>query len=360
MNPRLDAFVRDALSRGESRDRIRAALTAARWRAEEVDAALAQWADVEFPVPVPRRDTAISAREAFLYLVLFATLYVATYNTGAILFSLIERWLPDALDRSGARFAGMLTMLRWAVASLVIALPVFLYTNRLIARALAREPEQRVSGVRRWLTYLTLFVAALVLIGDFVVVLRGLLAGELAARFLLKAAVVAGIAGVVFRHYLADLRRDEGEAPAPARAASWLGRAGVAAMAITAVAGLVSVGTPGRARVRELDARRVGDVQEISVAVLGHFGQYGRLPGSLEELAATPVAPSLGIRDPQTHEVYRYAVVDSLHFELCATFAETDSLAPFGGGPSEFWRHGPGEKCYAFEARRAQPVSVTR
>ncbi len=357
MNAALDRFVRDAISRGIPRDQIRAVLTQARWRPEEIDAAMSQWAEVEFPVPVPRRSTQLSAREAFLYLLLFATLYVAAFHTGAILFALIERWLPDALDTGGwdPRLAG----LRWAVASLVIALPVFLYTNRLIGGALAREPEKRASGVRRWLTYLTLFVAALVLIGDFVVVLRGLLAGELPVRFVLKAGVVAAIAGVVFRHYLVDLRRDETEAPV-ARAGGWLGRAGVVAMLLVAVAGLVAVGTPGRARVREFDRRRVEHLQTLSNAVSSYRMQTGRLPVTLAEMAALPGLGQSDSRDPQTHAPYEYTLVDSVRFELCATFTAADSIGPWSTTVSDFWRHDAGRACFTFTAGRGGVVTPLR
>ncbi len=355
MHAALEQFVRDALARGVSRDKIRAALTQARWRPEEIDAALARWAEVDFPVPVPRRDPALSAREAFLYLLLFATLYVAAFHTGAILFTMIERWLPDALVRSD--FDPSLAGLRWSVAALLIALPVFLYTNRLIGRALAREPEKRASDVRRWLTYLTLFVAALVLIGDFVVVLRGLLAGELPMRFVSKAAVVAAIAGIAFRHYLSDLRRDEIDAPT-GRASGWLGRVGVVGMLAVAVLGLVTVGTPRRARVAELDRRRVQNIQVLSNTISNYRTQNGRLPVTLDELAASPAMGANEWHDPQSLQPYEYTVVDSVRFDLCATFATVDSLAPWNTQPSDFWRHGVGRRCFRFSAGSAGAVTL--
>ena len=220
MNAELRQFVRDALGRGVAREEIVRTLRQAGWRADEIDAELGRWADVPFAVPVPRRRPQLSAREAFLYLVLFATLYLAAFDTGAVLFELIERAFPDALHRPIGDWN--VTSLRWSVASLIIGLPVFLYTQRLIGRALAADPDKRSSGVRRWLTYLTLFLAALVLIGDFVVVLTRFLSGEIVPRFLLKAGVVFAIAGIAFRHYLTDLRRDEVDAPARA-GVSWLG-----------------------------------------------------------------------------------------------------------------------------------------
>jgi hypothetical protein len=106
VNADLTQFVRDALARGVPRDTIRAKLAEARWRPEEIDAALASWADTEFPIPVPQRRAYLSAREAFLYLVLFVTLYTSAFNVGAMLFQFIERWLPDPRPRAAGRAAG--------------------------------------------------------------------------------------------------------------------------------------------------------------------------------------------------------------------------------------------------------------
>ncbi len=88
---------------------------------------------------------------------------------------------------------------------------MFLYVARYLGRELARNPIKRLSAVRRWLTYLTLFLAATVLIGDMIALVYNLLGGEIAVRFLLKVLVAAVIAGAIFGYYLWDIRRDEVE-----------------------------------------------------------------------------------------------------------------------------------------------------
>ena len=65
--------------------------------------------------------------------------------------------------------------------------------------------------MRRWLTYLTLAIAAGILIGDSTTLVYNVLDGEVAVRFLLKVLTTGGIAGAVFTYYLRDLRRDEKE-----------------------------------------------------------------------------------------------------------------------------------------------------
>ena len=205
----LELFVRDALIKGASRDTIEAALTNAGWTPDQTRDALNAYAEVEFSVPVPKPRPYLSPREAFLYLVLFATLYLSAYHLGSLLFDFINRAFPDAADPDNAR--NFAQSMRWSVASLVIAFPVFLFVARHLGQDLARNPVKRLSAVRRWLTYLTLFVAATVLIGDLITLVYNMLGGELSVRFTLKVLVVALIAGSIFSYYLRDLRHEERE-----------------------------------------------------------------------------------------------------------------------------------------------------
>lgn len=207
----LELFVRDALVRGETRPAIEAALADAGWPPEQVRAALAGWADVAFAVPVPKPRPYLSPREAFLYLVLFATLYLSAWHLGSLLFDLINAALPDPADPPYA-VAGRDDSMRFSVASLVVAFPVYLFVARLLSRELARNPVKRLSAVRRWLTYLTLFLAVTAIVCDLIALVHSLLGGDLTLRFVLKVLVVGAIAGPIFWFYLVDLRREEREA----------------------------------------------------------------------------------------------------------------------------------------------------
>ncbi|HEY2897823.1 MAG TPA: DUF5671 domain-containing protein [Gemmatimonadaceae bacterium] len=203
----LDRFVRAALEKGQDRIAIASALDRAGWPHEEVSSALAAYADIPFPVAVPLPRASLSAREMFLYLVLFTALYISVWNFGSLLFELIDRAFPDVTQR---RYGGYSTeSIRWAVSALIVAFPVFLWTSRYIGRRLAANPAGRLSPARRWCTYITLFIAVAVLIGDGTTLIYNLLGGELTVRFVLKALVVAGIAASALLYYLRDLRHEE-------------------------------------------------------------------------------------------------------------------------------------------------------
>jgi len=202
----LELFVREALLRGQTRESIRKALLEAGWTAEQASTAIAAYADVSFAVPVPKPRAQLSAREAFLYLLLFTTLYLSCYHLGSLVFDLINRAYPDPTDRN-MRFVA--DSMRWSIAYLIITFPVFIFLANYIGRDVARSPIRRLSPIRRWLTYLTLFVAAGALIGDLTTLVYSVLAGELTIRITLKVLVVLVIAGAVFGYYLADLRKEE-------------------------------------------------------------------------------------------------------------------------------------------------------
>lgn len=196
-------FTRQALAQGQHKSEVDRILREAGWSQDEVHDALASFADVEFPVPVPRPRPQPSAWEAFLYLLLFTTLYSSAYSLGSLLFEFIELAFPDPASRA----VWAPSQVRWAISTLVIAFPVFAYVTMRIAHLLSADPTRRGSPVRKWLTYIAALIAALIVIGDLVALVYSVLSGELTIRFVLKAVVVGAIAGGIFTYYLSGLRQ---------------------------------------------------------------------------------------------------------------------------------------------------------
>jgi membrane protein YqaA with SNARE-associated domain len=206
LSSELVGFVKAGLERGLPREQLRDALLQAGWPSDQVSQALAGFADVQFPIPVPRPSSAASSRETFMYVVMFATLIVSAYSLGNLIFELINRMLPDPAQQA---FGSTLQAIRWSLASVIVAFPIFVYVASLIDREVRAHPIKRASRVRKQLTYVTLFIASFVLIGDVITVVYNFLGGELTLRFLLKVLTVGAIAGSVFGYYLRDLRAGE-------------------------------------------------------------------------------------------------------------------------------------------------------
>jgi hypothetical protein len=204
----LEWFARESLLRGLGKAEIRTAMLAAGWTDDQVGNVLNAYADAPFPVPIPKPRPQLSARDAFLYLVLFTTLYFSAYNLGSLLFDFIDRALPDP---TVPVYRSLWDGMRWSVSALIVAFPTFLFLSYHIGKDVARNPVKRLSPIRRWLTYLTLFIASCVLIGDGTTLIYNALGGELTSRLALKVLTVGAIAGTVFGYYLSDLRREERE-----------------------------------------------------------------------------------------------------------------------------------------------------
>jgi hypothetical protein len=206
-DPTLTAFVHESLLSGASRQETERVLLEAGWSKHQINSALSAYSSVEFPVPVPKPKAQLSARDAFMYLVMFGMLYVSAYNLGNLLFQFINLAFPDALIQEYGDFTGM--RIRWSISSLLVAFPVFLFVSARISKSIVQDPTQRTSGIRKWLTYLTLSVAACVIVGDLIYLINSLLSGELKVRLLLKVLTVGLISGSIFWFYLWSMRADD-------------------------------------------------------------------------------------------------------------------------------------------------------
>ena len=209
-NQTLDIFIREALNRGETRPRISTALIAAGWTQKEVDNALDDYAETDIGLAVPKPRAYVSAREAFLYLVLFILLGVVAWNLGSLLFALIDIAIPDELDNEYGFFFGSRDMqIRQAIAGLVVGGPLFAWLALHIRKQRRTNPAMQRSRVRKWLTYIALIIASCTLIGDAISLVYSFLAGELSTRLLLKLLVVAVLAGGVFFYFIRDAEQGD-------------------------------------------------------------------------------------------------------------------------------------------------------
>jgi hypothetical protein len=176
------------------------------WPEEDVYRALADHFEARNSLSVPVYKRSGSAKDAFLYLLSFSTLATWTIGFGSVMFTLIDRWFKDPLSPSNYYSAGYYQMAD-SLACIIVAFPVYLLTMRYVTRDLEVHPEKLESGVRKWLTYIALLIAALIVVGDLITFLTYFLRGELTARFVAKVATALVIAGGVFWYYKGSLAK---------------------------------------------------------------------------------------------------------------------------------------------------------
>jgi membrane protein YqaA with SNARE-associated domain len=202
----LHAFIDASKAKGATDDFLVDLLREQGWAAKDIYAAFGRYYQslTGLPVPVRAGGAGEAARDAFLYLLAFSTLATWTIALGSLVFTYIDRWLPDPLVRRG--YEG-LYQVSSQMACIIVGFPIYLLVMRFILREVETRPEKLESGIRKWLTYIALLIAAGTVIGDLITFLTFFLQGDLTARFLLKVVTVVVIAGGVFGYYLESLKR---------------------------------------------------------------------------------------------------------------------------------------------------------
>lgn len=293
------------------------------------------------------------AKDVFAYLLTFVMLYLGAINLIALLWQVVGVQFPDptALD-----WMNPYDTMRNSIATLIIVWPVFLLMSRYLVSDLKHHQEKIELWVRRWLTYLTIFVASLTIIIDLITLLNSFLGGELTTRFVLKVLAVLIVAACVLGYEFWELKRrpDEGK-----KQMRLMVVGSVVVIIASIIGGFYFVGTPKTARLQKFDSERVSELQTLQSQLVTYWNQKGALPDELSAL----VDPLSGFElplDPDTNQSYEYKKTGELTFELCAMFAretpkwEKSQQRPpymmydaYGNQTSDNWDHGVGEKCYA-------------
>ena len=132
-------------------------------------------------------------------------------------------------------------------------------------------------------------------------------------------------------------------------AGTWFLGAAVTVVIVAIVAGLLVLGSPTEERARRLDDRRVADLQGIMAATDLYWTRHDRLPGSFAELSGEP-GVTIVTEDPERAETYGYQPLDSIRYELCATFDRASEEISRDPG-RDLWLHGTGRQCFELEAK---------
>ncbi len=95
-----------------------------------------------------------------------------------------------------------------SLARMIVAFPIYLLTIRYINRELEAHSEKFESSIRKWLTYLALFLTATIAVCDLITFLTFLLRGEVTSRFIAKVVTILVIAGGIFWYYMGSVAHE--------------------------------------------------------------------------------------------------------------------------------------------------------
>ncbi len=292
------------------------------------------------------------AKDVFAYLLTFVMLYLGAIDLIALLWQIVSVQFPDPASFG---WINPYDSMRNSIASLIIVWPVFLLMARYLASDLKRFPEKTELWVRRWLTYLTIFVAAITIIIDLITLLNSFLGGELTTRFVLKVLVVLLVAVGVLGYEFWELKRKPQEGTQQMRL---MAIGSMLLIVLSIIAGFYFVGTPKTARQQKLDSERVSDLQNLQSQTVNYWNQKDQLPAALSDLS-DPLTGFEVPLDPETNQPYEYKKTGDLTFELCAVFSgptpkwERQQQKPeymrydmMGNLMTDDWMHETGRTCF--------------
>ncbi|MDO8505919.1 MAG: DUF5671 domain-containing protein [bacterium] len=305
-----------------------------------------------------------SPREVFLHLLAIVTLYMSAFNFGRLIFGYINRSFPDLLE--GRYYSNVMSneSMRWSIAMLIIGFPIYFFTTRFLQRLYARNPWEQTRRIRKWLVYLTLFLAAVVVIGDLVTLIYTFLGGELTVRFALKVFTVFGVAAAIFGYYFWELKHFRESGDEDENTSKWNSRiryfVGAIILMVVAnvVVGFFMVGSPKKERLARFDGQRINDLQMLQNEIINFWQMKSRLPLTLDELK-NDITGFIPPYDPETKIPYQYASASPLEFELCGNFSsstQSDSMeksrlavpypiSAYDGFGN--WNHEAGRVCFS-------------
>ncbi|MES2315734.1 MAG: DUF5671 domain-containing protein [Patescibacteria group bacterium] len=284
-----------------------------------------------------------SAKDIFINLGAIVALYTTVVSLVNLLFTIINNAYPQI--NNGYSFLGS-TSISWPVATIIIFFPIYILLMWLLEKDYKVNPDKQNSGIHKWLTYITLFLAGITLAIDLITILYYFIDGqEVTTAFLLKVLALFIIVGLIFYYYLADARN---KLTAKSRN---MFRIIALVIAIAAIVwGFAVLGSPRSQRLMKYDEQKVNDLTNIKGSLESYYATHGSLPASLQEATASDYyVPAV---DPQSNLPYEYTKTGAQTYDVCAEF---NTATPPATKPNiymrpigyESWTHPAGHYCFS-------------
>ena len=312
----------------------------------------------------------------FLSLGVLVSLIVSVTAFINLAFEILNQKFPDILNGAyqygynSYQFDGARSFL----ATLIIMFPAFLVLTYFWKKKEDVGLSDHDQTIRKWLSYIVIFLSILIAVIDLIVLVRYFVSGEITVRFILKVLIAIAAAKTVLYYFLPEVW-----------AFKWQKFFKISSKYFSMVMVLALIvwsffvmGSPFKQRQLQLDDRRVQDLQSIQYQIINYWQQKEQLPTDLKILANPISNYSLPV-DPEYNKgkVYEYNIKDKnkLTFELCATFSQpmpkgiveygngggivpmpardvttnnvsAPAIYPYPSGTNDSWDHQSGRTCF--------------
>lgn len=276
-------------------------------------------------------------KDSLYYIGLVFTLCVSVNSFLYIIFSIIDKLIPD-INNSSYYQAGMLSEVAMMIATTIIVFPLYILFSYLIDKDIKKDPAKKDLSIRKSAIYLALIVTTVMVISVIVLILYYFLMGSLLNVFLLKSLVVLLVSIFLFAYYYFSLDRDY---KSSTKIPMILSIFALLIVFITIVYSIYIFGTPSKVRDLNTDNLKITDMSSISYRVSNYYQDNKNLPENLNMLGAD-------YKNKETGLEYEYHTGTSSKYSLCDTFkTDTDY-----GNDYELskWSHKKGYQCFDLDA----------
>jgi hypothetical protein len=281
--------------------------------------------------------SANSAKITFFYLLSLFSLAFAAISSGMILFQVINKLIPDALNYSG-RFSA--EALRFGISAVIVATPVYYWMTSLIQKSLKKGELDKESQLRKWMTYIIILVSAIVIIVSLIGVINNYLSGDLTSKIALKVLTTIIISGVVLSYYLYNIKRENFEKETVVKTYFW---SSLVLVLVILVSGFLVADSPAQVRKIKHDRNIINDLNSIKYQIENYTRNYGKLPEDLKDLNMLKI--DYFERDGEVTD-FEYKVLEDNEYEICAEFeTNSEEMDDLYGNQRE-WPHKIGKECF--------------
>lgn len=296
-----------------------------------------------------------SAKHAFWYLLSLFSLVSMAFATGGIVFQIINKLVADDVLSGSAAYID--SAMKFSMSTLLIAAPIFYWMITLIHKSLSTGELEGESQIRKWLTYLVLFISSVTMIGWFIGLVNDFLNGELTLKFGLKFLTVLVITAAIFSFYFYDIRRKDIVGSINKIVKIYFYASLLVVLAVF-IASFFIIENPAETRRKKADNMITNNFDSIAMAVDQYYNDNGnKLPENLDKLLSSDVVylREENLRDV-TDKRYDYKVVNKDTYQLCATFSTSNKDLPKGEAMyyvSSRWIHDAGYQCLSQKVNQA-------
>lgn len=300
-----------------------------------------------------------SAVIAFLYLLTLVTLGFTAFAIGDILFSLITKYVPDPLlDNTAWAYRD----LKFSIASLIITAPLFIVLANYIQKYIKSERISLESQVRKWLSFVTIFIASCIIIGVLIGIIVNYLDGNLSLRMFLELVVVLAISTMILLYNIFDIRRQDVPKKNILRMVfNWVV---IPLSIISLVIAFFLVESPTQARSRRVDEKTMNTMSQIKSGLENYYYNDKNLPNDLDTLKNQGDKYYIYAEDFSTIDkdhVISYERLEANRYTMCADFllsSEQIKEITYDTYMAEMFPHNAGNNCFTYELK-ADPNGYT-